>query len=89
MDRHALVNATWGGMDMLHEATHALYTCPACKTIATALLGPEVQANGDFWFRAAVSEDIGVQWGYEYHQDSFNCPLRLPPAYCVLIRLLA
>ena len=30
------------------------------------------QANGDFWFRAAVSEDIGIDWGYEYHQDSFN-----------------
>ena len=46
-DRRALVNATWGGMDMLDEATHALYTCPACKTIAQTLLGPEVQANGD------------------------------------------
>ena len=46
-DRRALVNATWGGMDMLDEATHALYTCAPCKTIAQTLLGPEVQANGD------------------------------------------
>ena len=53
-------------------ATHALYTCAPCKSIAQTLLGPEVQANGDFWFRAAVSEDIGVDWGYEVHQDSFN-----------------
>jgi hypothetical protein len=67
-----LVNATWGGLDMLDEATYNLYTCDACKAIATALLGPDVQANGDYWFRAAVSEDIGVDWGYEYHQDSYN-----------------
>ena len=71
-DRRALVNATWGGMDMLEECLYALYCCAPCKSIAQALLGPEVQANGDFWFRAAVSEDIGIDWGYEYHQDSFN-----------------
>jgi hypothetical protein len=71
-ERLALVNSTWGGLDMLDESTYELYTCPACKMIARALLGPEVQAKGDFWFRAAVSEDIGVDWGYEYHQDSFN-----------------
>jgi hypothetical protein len=92
-DQRALVNATWGGMDMLDEATYALYTCPACRAIATTLLGPEVQANGDFWFRAAVSEDIGIDWGYEYHQDSFNCPLHVASdcvyMCCMLLHLLA
>jgi hypothetical protein len=32
---------------------------------------PEVTANGDYYFRPAISDDI-VDWGLEYHQDSWN-----------------
>ena len=68
--------ATWGGADMLSPAVHELYTALECTAVANALLNRQsVQANGDFWFRAAVSEDIlpgDMSWGYEFHQDSYN-----------------
>ena len=71
-EKMALISAgSWGRWDMLDPRGHNLITHDALLTVARTLLGPEVTANGDYYFRPAVS-DLIVDWGLEYHQDSFN-----------------
>eukprot|EP01043_Picozoa_sp_COSAG02_P026526 COSAG02_NODE_1532_length_12086_cov_6.489447_6_plen_320_part_00 len=71
-DQLALISAgSWGRSDMLDPRVHDLITHDALLAVARLLLGPEVLANGDYYFRPAVS-DLIVDWGLEYHQDSFN-----------------
>ena len=71
-DQLALISAgSWGRSDMLDPRVHSLIRHDALLAVARLLLGPEVMANGDYYFRPAVS-DLIVDWGLEYHQDSFN-----------------
>lgn len=63
-------SGSWGRTDMLDERVHALITHKALLAVCELLLGPEVTANGDYYFRPAIS-DLIVDWGLEYHQDSY------------------
>jgi hypothetical protein len=68
----SLVSAgSWGGLEMLDPRVHRFMTLHPVLEAVRILLGPELTANGDFYFRPAVS-DMVVDWGLEYHQDSFN-----------------
>jgi hypothetical protein len=71
-DKLALISSgSWGRTDMLDPRVHALLTHEPLLEVAKLLLGDEVTVNGDYYFRPAVSDTI-VDWGLEYHQDSFN-----------------
>ena len=55
---------------MLDRRVHALHRSPELLWLVRALLVPELTANGDYHFRPAVSDSLGVDWGYLHHQES-------------------
>ena len=60
---------------MLDLRTYELITHETLLAVARQLLGPEVTVNGDYYFRPALSDHI-LDWGLEFHQDSWNCKCR-------------
>lgn len=67
---HAAPHLTvWGRHDMLDPAIYHLYTDPRLTGIATALIGPAITANGDFWVRPKAPGDVTTTLAW--HQDSF------------------
>jgi ectoine hydroxylase-related dioxygenase (phytanoyl-CoA dioxygenase family) len=59
----------WGRHDILDKAVYDLYTDPRLTGIATALIGPAITANGDFWVRPKAPGDVTTTLAW--HQDSF------------------
>jgi hypothetical protein len=78
---------TWGRHDMLDPCVYELLARPELLDVVRAILGPELTANGDWWFRPAVSEKIGVHWGYPYHQDSYFYGGSVKPGDCQIVSL--
>ena len=60
---------------MLDLRTYELITHETLLAVARQLLGPEGTVNGDYYFRPALSDHI-LDWGLEFHQDSWNCKCR-------------
>ena len=85
--RQIVKAGTWGRHDMLDPCVHELLASPELLGVAKAILGPELTANGDWWFRPAVSEKIGVHWGYPYHQDSYFYGGSVRPEDCQVVSL--
>ncbi len=59
----------WGQQHLLDRAVYDLYAHPRLCAIATALLGPELEANGDYWIRPKTPDDVATS--FAWHQDSF------------------
>jgi hypothetical protein len=59
----------WGRHDILDKAVYDLYTDPRLTGTATALMGPAITANGDFWVRPKAPGDRTTTLAW--HQDSF------------------
>ncbi|MBM3277825.1 MAG: phytanoyl-CoA dioxygenase family protein [Candidatus Handelsmanbacteria bacterium] len=59
----------WGRHDILDRVIYDLYTDPRLTSAATALIGPAITANGDFWVRPKAPGDQTTT--LTWHQDSF------------------
>ncbi len=67
---HAAPHLTvWGRHEILDRVIYDLYTDPRLTHIATALIGPAITANGDFWVRPKAPGDVSTTLAW--HQDSF------------------
>ena len=73
---------SWGGAELLDRAVYDLYTHPRLTAIATALLGAELTANGDFWVRPMVPQDAHTT--FTWHQDSFYYGGQIRPQLQIL-----